>query len=134
MTYLYHGSNDAHEFWESEDSRFLILRNHQETVWTAHEHHCFRFGAASVEDAAAQLGCALSSEKVWTRKRTRFRLVPAPDWNSGLVPVLPSFSPRHYSHRAFSFVSVEGARLTYDDGFICVPQDWKPRMVGASHS
>jgi len=32
---LYFGDNGVHEFWESEDKRFLFIHNHGERYWQA---------------------------------------------------------------------------------------------------
>jgi hypothetical protein len=31
---LYHGTNSAHEFWQDESANWIILRCHQETMWS----------------------------------------------------------------------------------------------------
>lgn len=71
---LYWGDNGNHEFWESEDHEFLILRNHRESSWTAHRNHGFLFGSLSASDAAGRLNLTLSPEQKWTRKGQNFVL------------------------------------------------------------
>jgi hypothetical protein len=75
---LYWGDNGVHEFWESEDTELLILRNHGESSWTAHRRHGFLFGCLSAEEAATRLNVVLSPARKWTRKgRGRFALEAA---------------------------------------------------------
>ncbi len=52
---LYHGVNDAHEFWQSEDGHIVILRCHHEDGWSAHRNFQFRCAANSAEGAAGGL-------------------------------------------------------------------------------
>ena len=75
---LYWGDNEDHEFWESEDTELLILRNHGESTWTAHRNHGFLFGCLSANEAATRLNVVLSPARKWTRKgRERFTLEAA---------------------------------------------------------
>jgi hypothetical protein len=72
---LYWGDNGVHEFWESEDTELLILRNHGESSWTVHRHHGFLFGCLSANEAATRLNVVLSPARKWTRQgRERFFL------------------------------------------------------------
>ncbi len=75
---LYWGDNGVHEFWESEDTELLILRNHGESSWTAHRNHGFLFGCLTANEAATRLNLVLSPARKWTRKgRDKFTLEAA---------------------------------------------------------
>ena len=75
---LYWGDNGVHEFWESEDTELLILRNHGESTWTAHRNHGFLFGSLTANEAATRLTVVLSPARKWTGKgRARFALEAA---------------------------------------------------------
>jgi hypothetical protein len=71
---LYYGDNGFHEFWESEDSELLILKNHGESYWTAHRNYGFLFGSGSAAEAAARLRVSLSDARVWVNKGHKFVL------------------------------------------------------------
>jgi hypothetical protein len=74
---LYWGDNGVHEFWETEDTELLILRNHGESDWTAHRHHGFLFGCLTANEAATRLNVVLSPARKWTTKGSAFVLEPA---------------------------------------------------------
>jgi len=71
---LYWGDNDAHEFWESEDRELLILRNHQESFWTAHRNCGYLFGCRTEAEAAKRLNVVLSPTRRWVRRNGKFIL------------------------------------------------------------
>jgi hypothetical protein len=74
---LYWGDNESHEFWESEDHEWVILRNHRETCRTAHRFHRFVLAAPSAEAAVQRLDLTLCTDRAWTRTSSRkFRLEP----------------------------------------------------------
>ena len=74
---LYWGSNESHEFWESEDRELMILRVHQEDAWTSHRHYGFLFASDTAQEAASRLNVVLSPDRIWERgERDAFRLVP----------------------------------------------------------
>jgi hypothetical protein len=66
---LYHGVNDAHEFWQSEDGKIVILRCHHENGWSAHRNFQFQCAGSSAEAAAGELGFPVefSKEKVFQK-------------------------------------------------------------------
>lgn len=73
---LFWGDNGVHEFWESEDSELLILRNHGEAHWTAHRNHGYLFSCPSAPAAAARLNVNLSETHTWVREKSKFELRP----------------------------------------------------------
>jgi hypothetical protein len=72
---LYHGTNDAQEFWESEDHSLLILRPLRQCTWSVHQKYCFKGCAESAEAAAKQFHCQLSREREWVRTVGIFQFV-----------------------------------------------------------
>jgi hypothetical protein len=71
---LYWGDNDAHEFWESEDHELLILRNHEESFWTAHRNCGYLFGCRTEAEAAKRLNVVLSPTRRWAQRNGKFIL------------------------------------------------------------
>ena len=71
---LYWGDNDAHEFWESEDHELLILRNHEESFWTAHRNCGYLFGCRTEAEAAKRLNVVLSPTRRWVQRGGKFVL------------------------------------------------------------
>jgi hypothetical protein len=66
---LYHGVNDQHEFWESEDHSLILLRNHRERCWSAHRDYAFMWSENTLKQAVERLGCTLDNYKVWRPKQ-----------------------------------------------------------------
>lgn len=76
---LYWGDNGKHEFWEDENTEFLILRVHGESGWSAHRLHGFLFFCRSETEAAKRLDLVLSPAKKWVKHGGTFVLEPQPE-------------------------------------------------------
>lgn len=74
QTLLFHGTNESHEFWQSEDHSLLLMRLHHEESWTAHRNFGFLFGCSSAQEAARRLDAQLSDKKEWVEKNGNFHL------------------------------------------------------------
>lgn len=71
---MYHGTNEEHEFFENAARTKLVMRNHQDSFWTAHENRQFVGTAAQASYAVALIGGILDSRKVWRKAGTGFQL------------------------------------------------------------
>ena len=76
MTLLYHGDNQAHEFWDSEDRAHLILRDHHEHTWRLYNYDARSFCLAqNPEEIAGRFGLVLDYSKVWQEQGEGFQLI-----------------------------------------------------------
>jgi hypothetical protein len=75
---LYHGRNIAHEFWQSSDLKYLLMRVHEESSWSAAIKNRFQFFAETLDEAARMLGVELNRTLAWEEKDGKFSLVPRP--------------------------------------------------------
>lgn len=78
---LYHGSNDSHEFYESDDHSLIVLRVHEEQGWTAHRQSrnggiLYVDGASDAAAAARILNATLAEDREWTKINGAYVLVP----------------------------------------------------------
>jgi hypothetical protein len=74
---MFYGKNSGHEFYQSEDTRRLILRVHGERSWTAHLDFGFVGGSSDPESAAKQVGGEIDNTSRWEEtKPGTFKIVP----------------------------------------------------------
>lgn len=74
QTLLFHGTSEAHEFWQSENGVLLLMRPYRDDWWTAHRDYGFLFGCSSAQEAARRIDAQLSDEKEWVEKNGKFHL------------------------------------------------------------
>jgi hypothetical protein len=72
---LFHGINSAHEFWQSEDNKLVILRVHGEPAWSSHRKTRFVAFHDSAEEAAARLGAVLDATREYREINDKFHLL-----------------------------------------------------------
>jgi hypothetical protein len=74
QTLLFHGTNEAHEFWQSENGVLLLMRPYCDNCWTAHRDYGFLFVCSTAKEAADRLDAQLSDKQEWVERNGNFHL------------------------------------------------------------